>query len=95
MWPKFLPLAMLAYNTFNSSNLANHSPYELIFRRKPKILLNFETDPDNKISGTFTEYYQLLEKRLKYLQDILQQFKSQCLAMTNKNCEGFQYNSGD
>ena len=59
MWPKFLPLATLAYN-----NLANHSPYELVFGRKPKILLDFETDPDTKISGTFTEYYKLLEKEL-------------------------------
>ena len=31
MWPKFPPLATLAYNTFNSPNLANHTPYELIF----------------------------------------------------------------
>ena len=95
MWPKFLPLATLAYNTFNSPNLANHSPYELIFRMKPKILLDFETDPDTKISGTFTEYYKLLEKTIKYLRDILQQFKSKCLAMINKNHEDFQYNSGD
>ena len=36
MWPKFLPLATLAYNMFNSPNLANHSSYELIFGRKPK-----------------------------------------------------------
>ena len=71
MWPKFLTLAMLAYNTFNSPNLANYSPYELVLGRNPKILLDFETDPDIKISGTFTDYYQLLEKRLKYLQDIL------------------------
>ena len=70
MWPKFLPIATLAYNKFSSPNLANDSPYELIFRRKPKILLDFETDPDTKISGTFTEYYKLLEKRIKYLQDI-------------------------
>ena len=28
MWPKFLPLAMLAYNTFNCPNLANYSPYK-------------------------------------------------------------------
>ena len=76
IWPKFLPLAMLAYNKFNSPNLANYSPYEQVFGRKPKILLDFETDPDIKISGTFTDYYQLLEKRLKYLQNILQQFKS-------------------
>ena len=48
-----------------------------------------------KISGTFTEYYNLLEKRIKYLRNILQQFKSKHLAMINKNCEDFQYNSGD
>ena len=76
-------------------NLARHSPYKLIFGRKPKILLDFKTDPDTKISGTFTEYYKLLEKRMKYLQDTLQQFKSRCLAMLNKNCKDFQYNSGD
>ena len=67
---------MLASNTFNSPNLVNHSPYEIVIGRKPKILLNFEPDPDIKISGTFTDYYQLLEKRLKYLEEILQQFKS-------------------
>ena len=59
------------------------------------MLLDFETDADIKISGTFTEYYELLEKRLKYLQDLLQQFKSRCLAMINKNQEDFQHNSGD
>ena len=95
MWPKFVLLATLAYNTFNSPNLANHSPYELVLGRKPKILLIFETDPDIKITGTFTDYYQLLEKRLKYLQDLLQQYKFRCLAMINKNCNDFQYNSGD
>ena len=35
MWHKYLPLATFTYNTFNSPNLANHSPYELVFRRKP------------------------------------------------------------
>ena len=43
MWPKYLPLATFAYNTFNTPNLANFSPYELVFRRKPRILLNLET----------------------------------------------------
>ena len=32
---------------------------------------------------------------MKYLQDIIHQFKSRCLAMINKNCEDFQYNSRD
>ena len=32
---------------------------------------------------------------MKYLQGILQQFKSKCMAMINKNCDDFQYTSGD
>ena len=56
MWPKCLPLATLAYNTFNSPNLGNYSPYELVFGRKPKVLLDFETDPDIKVLGIFKEY---------------------------------------
>ena len=95
IWPKYLPLATLAHNTFNSPNAANYSPYKLTFGRKPKILIDIEMDPDIKISGNFTEYYKLLEKQMKYLQDILQQFKSKCLAMINKNHEDFQYTSGD
>ena len=43
----------------------------------------------------FADYYAILEKRLKYLQEILQQFKSRHLAMININCKDFQYNSGD
>ena len=30
MWPNYLPLAAFPYNTFNTQNLANHSPYELV-----------------------------------------------------------------
>ena len=35
MWPKYLPLGMFAYNTFNTPNLGNYSPYELTYGRKP------------------------------------------------------------
>ena len=68
MWPDYLPFATLAHNTYNSLNLSNHSPYELAFGRKPKLLLDFKTDPDIKVSATYKEYYERLEKRLKYLQ---------------------------
>ena len=30
MWPKYLPLAAFTYNTFNTPNLGNYSPYELV-----------------------------------------------------------------
>ena len=35
MWPKYLPLTTFPYNTFNTPNLGNHSPYELLLGRKP------------------------------------------------------------
>ena len=31
MWTKYLSLGTFAYNTFNSPNLGNYSPYELNF----------------------------------------------------------------
>ena len=72
----YLSLATFAYNTFSSLNLANFSPYELVFGRKPKILLNLQTMPDIKVLGTFKDYHKLLNKRLKYLHEVLQKFKS-------------------
>ena len=85
MWHKFLSLATFAYNIFHSPNLGNHSPYKLMFRRKPKLLINLETNPDIKISGTFKDYHTLLTKRLDYLQKMLQNFKMKQLALLNKD----------
>ena len=68
---------MFAYNTFNSPNLGNYSPYELTFGRKPKLLLNVNSNSDIKVSKYFKEYYDLFNKRIKYLQDIVFNFKSQ------------------
>ena len=77
----------MAHNTYDSQNLSNHSPYELVFGRKPKLLLDLETDPDIKVLATYKEYYEKLKKRLKYLHKILQDFKNRQLALLNKNCE--------
>ena len=49
IWPKYLPIATFAYNTFNAPNMANYSPYDLVFGRKPKLLLNLETMCDIKV----------------------------------------------
>ena len=95
MWTKYLSLAMFAYNKFNTLNLGNYSPYELTFSRKPKLLLNVESNPDIKVSRNFREYYELLNIRIKYLQDILFNFKSRRLAIINKDRENFQYKGRD
>ena len=75
MWPDYLSFATLAHNTYNSPNLNHYSPYELVFGRKPKLLLDLESDPDIKVLATYKEYYERLEKKLKYLQKALQDFK--------------------
>ena len=71
------------------------NPYELTFGRKPRPLLNLDTNPDIKVSGTFREYYELLNKKLKYLHDMLLNFKSKKLALINKDRAFFQYKGGD
>ena len=48
-----------------------------------------------KVSGTFKDYYELLNKRFQYQKKLLQDFKSKRLAMINKDRTFFQYNSGD
>ena len=56
IWIKYLLLATFAYNMFNTPNLGNYSPYELTFGRKPKLLLNVESNPDIKVLRNFKEY---------------------------------------
>ena len=88
-WHKFLSLATFAYNIFHTPNLGNYSPYELVFGRRPKILINIETDLAIKVSVTYNDYHTLLTKRLDYLQNMLQNFKMKCLALLNKDREYF------
>ena len=85
MWLKYLSLATFSYNMFNTPNLGNYSLYKLTFSRKPKALINLESNPDIKVSKTLKEYYEFLNKRTKYLQDILFNFKSKRLAMISKD----------
>ena len=95
MWHKYLPLANFAHNTFNSLNLAHHSPFELVFGRKPKLLLDFKTDPDIKVLGTYREYFIQLGKRLENMHKLLQDFQLKRSALINKDRDDFQYNSRD
>ena len=95
MWHKFLSLGTFSYNTFHSPNLGNYTPFELTLGKEPKSLLNLETDPDVRISGTYKDYHTLLTKRINHLQNTLQNFKAKCIALINKDREYFQCNLGD
>ena len=50
---RLLAICNLTYNMYNSPNLSNYSPYELVFGRKPKLLLDLEMDPDIKVLVTY------------------------------------------
>ena len=54
-----------------------------------------ESTPDIKVSGSFKEYYDLLNKKLKYLHNLLLNFKSKRLALIDKDRAFFQYNRRD
>ena len=86
---------MFAYNMFNTPNLGNYSLYELTYGRKHRPLLNLDSNSDIKVSETFREYNELLNKRLKYLHGNLLNFKSKRLAIINKDRAFFQCKSGD
>ena len=54
-----LPVLFNMYTDKDSNlinDLGNYSPYELTFGRKPKLLLNTETDPDIKVLKNFKEF---------------------------------------
>ena len=50
-WQKYLPFAIYSYNSFCSPSLNCLSPFELVLSRKPLKLIDFETDPNVKLSG--------------------------------------------
>ena len=54
-----------------------------------------ESTPNIKVSGSFKEYYDLLNKRLKYLHILLLHFRPKRLAMITKDRAFLQYNSED
>ena len=95
MWQKYLPLATFTYNTFNTPNLGNFSPYKLVFGWKPKLFLNLETMPDINVLDTIKNYYELLNKGLQYLHKLLQDFKSKKASYDNIDRIFFQNNSRD
>ena len=71
------------------------TPYELVYGRKPKLLLDLETYLHIKIVVMYKEYYMQLSKRLQYLHKLLQDARTKRVALMNKDRDYFQYNNGD
>ena len=63
MWPKYLPLATVAYNSSSIQNLANYSHYELDFSRKPNYI-EIKNNLDIMVLRIFKDFYTLLNTGL-------------------------------
>ena len=75
---------MLTYNTYNTPNLDNLSPFELALGGKPILVPRLENTPHIPLTGTFAKAKQVLEQKLKYLREKLQKFRDDRLALQNK-----------
>ena len=93
-WHLYCRPAMLAYNTYNTPNLGNLSPFEVAFGRKPILVPKLESTPHIPVAGTFAKAKLVLEQKLKYLREKLQKFRDNRLALQNKDKEFHGYTVG-
>ena len=93
-WHLYTRPAMLTYNTYNTPNLDNLSPFELALGRKPILVPRLENTPHVPVTGTFSKAKQIHEQRLKYLREKLQKFRDSRLALQNKDKEFHGYTLG-
>ena len=63
-WNIYCKPAMLVYNNYASPNLADFSPFELVFGRKVNICTEFEFKPQAPITGTHKQAFEILQKKL-------------------------------
>ena len=85
---------MLIYNTYNTPNLDNLSPFEAAFGRKPTLVPKLESTPHIPVAGTFANAKQVLEQKLRYLREKLHKFRDNRLALQNKDKEFHGYTVG-
>ena len=93
-WHLYTRPAMLTYNTYNTPNLDNLSPFELALGRKPILVPRLENTPHVPVTGTFAKAKELHEQKLKYLREKLQKFRDSRLALQNKDKEFHGYTVG-
>ena len=62
MWPQYLPLATLAYNTFNTANLANYC-YIILLKFKHDITKELSNIPTKLLFIIFFLLYEYITER--------------------------------
>ena len=85
---------MLVYNSYASPNLADFSPFELVFGRKANICPEFEFKPQVPITGTHKQAFEILQKKLRYFRQALQKFRDNRQSILNRDKTYHGYTAG-
>ena len=93
-WVSCLSYSTLCYNCYDSPNLDSHSPYKLVFGHKMLISPKLKIQPEVVVSGTFKDYYERLNKDLKYLGERLEKFRSARIDLLNKDRKPHSFQVG-
>ena len=93
-WDIYCKPAMLVYNSYASTNLADFSPFELVFGRKANICPELEIKPQIPIRGTHKQAFELLQKRLLYFRQALQKFREVRQNLLNRDRTYHGYTAG-
>ena len=93
-WNIYCKPAMLVYNSYASPNLADFSPFELVFGRKANICPEFEFKPQVPITGTHKQAFEILQKKLRYFRQALQKFRDNRQSLLNRDKTYHGYTAG-
>ena len=93
-WNIYCKPAMLVYNSYASPNLADFSPFELVFGRKANICPEFEFNPQVPITGTHKQAFEILQKKFRYFRQALQKFRDNRQSLLNRDKTYHGYTAG-
>ena len=93
-WPSYCKPAMLAYNSYATHNLDNLSPFEVALGRKAVLAPRFESKPNIPSTGTHAEAHLKLQEKLQYFKKRLDEFRSNRLALMNKDRQHYGFTVG-
>ena len=93
-WHFYAKPCMLAYNSYCTPNLANLSPFELVFGRPANIAPDLEMGPSVPVTGTFKKAKEVLDKKLLYLRRCLVDFRQKRQEEMNANREPHSFFMG-
>ena len=93
-WPTYCKPAMLAYNSYATHNLDNLSPFEVALGRKAVLAPRFESKPNIPSTSTHAEAHIKLQEKLQYFKKRLEEFRSNRLALMNKDRKHYGFTVG-